>query len=127
MTGDYSNRSDLRNPATRRVAFTGQTYGEGAAQQRSQALVAPGSAQQELAAQRAARSRPGARPLGRPTERPTEPITAGAPFGAGVVPQGMAAPARLIPKNDLLDRLVVLYNRFPNDRLRQVIANMIEQ
>ena len=32
MTGDYANRSDLRNQATRRVAFTGQTYGEGAAQ-----------------------------------------------------------------------------------------------
>ena len=33
MTGDYPNRSDLRNPVNRRVEFRGQTYGEGVAQQ----------------------------------------------------------------------------------------------
>ena len=128
MTGDYANRSDLRNQANRRANFTGQTYGKSAAQQRAQDVVPAGAAPQDVAAQRmAGRVRPGARPLSRPTERPGEPVTAGAPFGPGVGPQGMSAPARLIPQNDLLDRLVALYNKFPNDRLRQVISNMTEQ
>lgn len=127
MTGDYPNRSDLRNPATRRVAFTGQTYGEGAAQQRSQALVAPGSAQQDVAAQQmAARIRPGARPLGRPTERPDEPITAGAPFGPGPGPEAVSMPARIIPDTTTLDRLMAIHARFPNDRLNQIIRNLVE-
>ncbi len=36
MTGEnYPNRSDLRDAATRQARFTGQTYGEGAAQMRT--------------------------------------------------------------------------------------------
>ena len=76
---EYPNRSDLRNPATRKVAFTGQTYGEGVAQQRAQRAVSPGSAPSDVQAQRMVpRPRPGAMPLTAPSQRPDEPITAGA-------------------------------------------------
>lgn len=127
MTGDYANRSDLRNQATRRANFTGQTYGESAAQQRAQDVVPAGAAAQDVAAQRmAGRVRPGARPLNRPTERPGEPITAGAPFGPGPGPEAIGMPTRIIPQTDVLDRLVALHQVAPNDRLRQIIQNMVE-
>jgi len=128
MTGDYANRSDLRNQATRRANFTGQTYGEGAAQQRAQDIVPAGAAPQDVAAQRmAGRIRPGARPLNRPTERPGEPVTAGAPFGPGPGPEAIGMPTRMLPPTDVIDRLVALQNRFPNDRLRMIIQNMLER
>ena len=108
MPGEYSNRSDLRNPATRRVAFTGQTYGESAAQQRAQ----------DVAAQRMAnRVRPGARPLGRPTDRPNEPITAGANFGAGPDAMQAGIRPRMIESNDVEEQLDALYRAYPNEGL----------
>ena len=93
MTGDYPNRSDLRNPATRQVRFTGQTYGQATQQAQAQQAVPAGSSPemvqaQQMAAQQqgAPRPQPGAQPLARPSERPNEPITAGAPFGPGPQP-----------------------------------------
>jgi hypothetical protein len=123
MTGDYSNRSDLRNAATRRVAFTGQTYGQGAAQQRAQAAVPPGSAPQEVQAQQmAARPRPGARQLGRPSERPQEPITAGANFGVGPNAREAGVRPRLIPMNPVVEQLRMLYSMYPTDDLAALLA-----
>ena len=122
MTGDYSNRSDLRNPATRRVAFTGQTYGEGAAQQRSQALVAPGSSPQEVQAQQmAGRVRPGAKVFSRPSERPQEPLTAGADFGAGPNSLQAGIRPRIIQFDPVMERLKALYRLYPNEGLRMLI------
>lgn len=122
MTGDYSNRSDLRNAATRRVAFTGQTYGEGVAQQRAQAAVAPGSSPQEVQAQQmAGRVRPGARVFGRPSERPQEPITAGADFGAGPNSLQAGIRPRMIPFDPVIERLKALYRLYPNDDLLGII------
>jgi hypothetical protein len=130
MTGDYPNRSDLRNPATRQVRFTGQTYGQGVQQARSQQAVPPGTSPATVQGQQmAARQRPvpGARPLNRPTERPNEPLTAGAPFGPGPGPLEMSAPARMIPENDVLDRMLALHSMFPNDQLRLKIQQMMER
>ena len=130
---DYSNRSDLRNAATRKVAFTGQTYGESAAQQASQAAVPPGTSPATMQGQAAAaapamRQPPGARPLNRPTDRPTEPLTAGADFGPGSGRIDASVPGRqMIPDNDVLDRLLALHNMFPNDQLRLLIQRMVER
>lgn len=120
---DYPNRSDLRNPATRKVAFTGQTYGEGAAQARSQQQVAPGSSPAQVEAQRMARPVPGgAGDLLRPTERPNEPITAGADFGPGPSSMEAGMVPRRVPQDDVLDTLRALYAMFPNDDLREMLT-----
>ena len=127
MAEQYPNRSDLRNPASRQVRFTGQTYGQAAQQEASQQAVAPGSAPnqvqaQQMAAQQQPAPRPGARPLLRPTERPTEPITAGADFGAG--PNAMQAGVlpRQIPVDDTMEQLRALYLAFPNDDLADMLS-----
>ena len=119
---DYPNRSDLRNPATRKVNFTGQTYGQAAQQASSQQAVSPGSAPSDVAAQQVARPVPGAQSLTRPTERPDEPITAGANIGAG--PNAMQAGLipRMIPEDPVLDELRALYSMFPNDDLANLLS-----
>lgn len=126
---EYPNRSDLRNPATRKVNFTGQTYGQASAQAASQAQVSPGSAPADVAAQRqaAARPRPGGQPLTRPSERPNEPITAGANFGPG--PDAMAAGVapRMIPVDPVLETLRALYMVYPNDGLADMISKYANQ
>jgi hypothetical protein len=123
---DYPNRSDLRNPATRKVQFTGQTYGEGAAQNRSQQMVSPGSAPVDVEAQRQAvmeqrRMRPGAMPLTRPSERPDEPITAGADFGEGPGSMASGVVGRIIPQDPVIETLRALYSMYPNDGLAEMI------
>lgn len=128
---DYSNRSDLRNPATRQVAFTGQTYGTAAAQKQAQQAVAPGSAPgtvaaQQMAAQQAPAMRPGAKPLSRPTERPAEPITAGADFGAGPNSAQAGIMPRIVPVDQTLEQLRVLYQMFPNPDLADMISKYTE-
>lgn len=124
---EYPNRSDLRNPATRKVAFTGQTYGQAAQQAASQQAVAPGSAPSQVQAQQAASQqapapRPGAKPLFRPTERPAEPITAGADFGAGPNAQQAGILPRQIPVDDTLEQLRALFLAFPNEDLADMIS-----
>lgn len=127
MAQQYPNRSDLRNPSTRKVAFTGQTYGQAAQQAQAQAQVAPGSAPaqvqaQQVAAQQAPAPRPGEKPLFRPTERPTEPITAGAPFGPGPSPTQAGILPRQIPVDTVLEQLRFLYEAFPNEDLEDMIS-----
>ena len=128
---DYSNRSDLRSPATRKVNFTGQTYGEASEQARSQAAVPPGAAPgqvqaQQMAAQQSPAPRPGARPLNRPTERPTEPVTAGADFGPGPNSQQAGMMPRIVPVDDVMEQLRVLYQMFPNEDLADMISKFSE-
>lgn len=122
---EYPNRSDLRNPATRQVRFTGQTYGEGAQQARSQQAVAPGSAPAQVQAQQMAAQqapRPGARPLLRPTERPGEPITAGADFGPGPNRMQAGIMPRIIPVDETMEELRMLYQLYPNPDLLNLIS-----
>jgi hypothetical protein len=138
MTGDYPNRSDLRNPATSTARFTGQTYGQASQQARSQRAVRPGVSPATRQAQQMAgeqpqgqpvqRPRAGAQPFNRPTERPNEPLTAGASFGPGPTRlDNSVRPRTLLPSNDVLDRLTALYNMFPNDQLRVLIQRMMER
>ena len=125
MAEQYGNRSDLRNPATRQVRFTGQTYGEGAAQARSQQAVAPGSAPAQVQAQQMAAQqapRPGAQPLLRPTDRPDEPITAGADFGPGPSSQQAGIIPRIIPVDDTIEELRMLYQLYPNPDLLNLLS-----
>jgi hypothetical protein len=124
---DYSNRSDLRNPATRQVAFTGQTYGTATQQQQAQQAVAPGSAPgtvaaQQMAAQQAPAPRPGAQPFLRGTERPNEPITAGADFGAGPNSAQAGVIPRIVPVDDVMETLRALYAAYPNEELANMIS-----
>ena len=119
---DYPNRSDLRNPATKKVSFTGQTYGQAAQQASSQQAVSPGSAPSDVAAQQVARPVPGAQSLTRPTERPTEPITSGANIGAGPNAMQAGLTPRMIPEDPVLDELRALYSMFPNDDLANLLS-----
>jgi len=121
----YPNRSDLRNPATRQVRFTGQTYGQASQQAEAQRAVPPGSAPAQVQAQQMAAQqapRPGSRPLLRPTERPTEPITAGADFGPGPNAMQAGIMGKRIPEDPVIDQLKVLYQMFPNDDLADMIT-----
>lgn len=120
---DYPNRSDLRNPATKKVAFTGQTYGQATAQASSQQSVSPGSAPADVQAQQVARPVPGALSLTRPTERPDEPITAGADIGAGPNSLQAGLMPRRIPVDDNLETLKALYRMYPSDGLAEIISN----
>lgn len=125
MTGDYPNRSDLRGAG--RAEFTGQTYGESAAQQASQAAVPTGASPSDVAAQQATgrpRPRPGARPLGRPTERPDEPITAGADFGPGPSAIGAGITPRVVAEDDLQMQLEALYRLYPTPGVRLLLQRM---
>lgn len=127
---EYSNRTDLQNPATSTARFTGQTYGQGAAQQASQQAVRPGTPPTEQQAQQLAnRIRPGARPLGRPSERPNEPITAGAPFGAGPGPLQAGIRPRFIRTNRTIEQLEALYQAYPRDGILALLqkARMMEE
>jgi len=124
---DYPNRSDLRNPATKKVNFTGQTYGQAAQQASSQQAVSPGSAPADVAAQQVARPVPGAQSLTRPTERPTEPITAGANIGAGPNAIQAGLTSKFINNDDTLETLKALYRTFPSDGLLEIISLYIER
>lgn len=126
-TGPYSNRSDLRDAATRQVRFTGQTYGEGAAQERAQRMVSPGAPPAVVQGQRAgAQARPSVRgSLARPTERPGEPVTAGAPFGAGPTGPQMGIRRPILDEDPTLERLKALYDLYPSDRLRMLLARLM--
>ena len=120
---DYPNRSDLRNPATKKVAFTGQTYGQATQQASSQQAVSPGSAPADVQAQQVARPVPGAQSLTRPTERPGEPITAGADIGAGPNSLQAGLRPRVVPVDDTLETLRALYRMYPSDGLLEVLSS----
>ena len=124
---DYLNRSDLRNPATRQVAFTGQTYGTATQQAQAQQAVAPGSAPgtvaaQQMAAQQAPAPRPGAQPFLRASERPNEPINAGADFGARPNSVQAGIMPRMVPVDETIEQLRVLYQMFPNRDLADLLS-----
>ena len=120
---DYPNRSDLRNPATKKVAFTGQTYGQATQQASSQQSVSPGSAPADVQAQQVVRPVPGAQSLTRPTERPDEPVTAGADIGAGPNALQAGLRPRVVPVDDTLETLRALYRMYPSDGLLEVLSS----
>jgi len=96
-------------------AATGQTYGKATEQKNAQRAVPMGTPPTEV-------QRPVPGTLGsltRPTERPMEPITAGAPFGAGMGPVAAGIPQ---PTGDnALEELRMIFQMFPNDDLADLI------
>lgn len=98
----------------------GQTYGARAEQERAQRAVPMG------------RPDPPVVDLLGPSQRPDEPITAGVPFGPGPGPEAVAFPVgEMRPQpgspEDIRERLVGIYERFPNPGLRALIAALDEQ
>ena len=128
MAKQYPNRSDLRNPAKKIAAKAapGQTYGEAGKQIAAQKAVPMAAPPTDVAPapQRVATGQLG--PLNRPTERPNEPVTAGAPFGPGPTPQGMAY---MGPRNadPILDELRALYAQYPNEDLANMLDSYIRE
>jgi len=108
--------------------FKGQTYGEGAAQERRVQAMPTGAAPTQQRAQQAARRVAPAAPgsLTAPTARPDEPITAGADFGPGPNSAQANLPAQLIPVDQTMEQLRVLYQMFPNDDLADMISKYTE-
>ena len=112
--------SDIQ-AGTNRVAIqaaTGQTYGKAGKQIAAQRAVPMGAPPTE--ARQVQRPVPGTLgSLTRPTERPMEPITAGAPFGAGIGPVAAGIPQ---PTGDnALAELKAIYQAYPNDDLADLI------
>lgn len=130
MAKQYSNRSDLRNPAKKvaKMAAPGQTYGEAGRQMAAQSAVPVAAPPTSAAPARPAGPAPGS--LGafdRPTEAPNEPLTAGVDFGPG---PGMAqAGIRPVPNlgNSVLQELITLYKLFPNDDLANAISVLTDR
>lgn len=123
MAKQYSNRSDLRNPAGKvaKMAAKGQGYGEAGKQMASQSVVPVAAPPTE-----APTVAPGGLgSLNRPTERPTEPVTAGAPFGPGRnSPSGL-----MVPRNNdaVLNELRALYQAYPSDELADMLDSYVRE
>ncbi len=119
---DYSNRTDLQNPAAKMAATAakGQAYGEAGKQMAAQQAVPMGASPVSMMPQGVAPGSMGG--LTRPTERPAEPITAGADFGAGMNMAQAGITTTLPGFNDTLEELKVLFRQFPNDDLAGLLS-----
>lgn len=119
---DYSNRTDLQNPAAKMAATAakGQAYGEAGKQIASQQAVPMGASPAPSMPQGVPPGSMGG--LDRMTERPAEPITAGADFGAGMNMAQAGITTTLPGFNDTLEELKVLFRQFPNDDLAGLLS-----
>jgi hypothetical protein len=129
MAKQYSNRSDLRNPAANmaKTAVPGQAYGEAGAQLASQSIVPmAGAAPSAAPAPAPAPIAPGSLgSLTRPTERPNEPLTAGASFGPGPTPGAEF----VVPKESdpVLNELRGLYRAYPSPELADMLDSYVRE
>jgi hypothetical protein len=130
MAKQYSNRSDLRNPAAKmaKTAVPGQAYGEAGAQLASQSVVPMAGAAPSAAPAAPAPSpiMPGSLgSLTRPTERPDEPLTAGASFGPGPTPGTQF----VVPKESdpVLNELRGLYRAYPSPELADMLDSYVRE
>ena len=131
MAKQYSNRTDLRNPAKKMAATAskGQTYGEAGKQIAAQRAVPMGSSPSDIvSAPQKQRPTPGS--LGdfsRATEAPQEPVTAGANIGAGptAFQAGIVGPPMV--GNSVLAELVVLNQLYPTDDLKNLISILTDR
>lgn len=115
MAQQYSNRSDLRNPAQKvaRQAATGQTYGEAGRQMAAQQAVPIATSPAEAPAPQRPRPTPGSLgALDRPTERPNDQM----------VPMFQQTPLSFNPADPVLEELSMLYEQYPNDDLANLIS-----
>ena len=121
MSDAYANRTDLNNAANRvaRQAAPGQTYGKATQQLEAQRAVPMGAAPTDSPVQRPTPGTIGS--LTRRTERPTEPITAGAPFGAGVGPMAAGIPMPLSPTAQAVEEIRAIAMATGNDDLMDLL------
>ena len=124
---DYSNRTDLQNPAAKMAATAakGQSYGEAGKQIASQQAVPMGPSPAPTTPQGIAPGSMGA--LDRMTERPNEPITAGMDFGAGPNTAQAGIPIVAPGFDDSLEELKVLYRQFPNTDLGNLLSSLLNE
>lgn len=116
-TGNYPNRSDLRNLAKR--AAPGQTYGKATEQMEAQRAVPMGAPPTETPRPRIAPG--GGGPLTRMSERPQEPITAGADFGPGINSIQAGVPQVYDPETEAMEELRAIYRMYPTPELEALI------
>lgn len=115
MAQQYSNRSDLRNPAQKvaRQAATGQTYGEAGRQIAAQRAVPMATSPAEASSPQRPRPTPGSMgALDRPTERPNDTLA----------PIYQNTPAMFTPADPVLEELSMLYEQYPNDDLANLLS-----
>jgi hypothetical protein len=128
MAKQYSNRTDLQNPAKKMAASAakGQTYGEAGKQmaaQRAVPMAAPAPAPRPRNA--VAPGSMGA--FNRDTTAPDEPVTAGANVGPGAnaFQAGITAPPMF--GNPVLQELIVLNQLYPSDDLKNLISVLTDK
>jgi hypothetical protein len=128
MAKQYSNRTDLQNPAKKMAvtAAKGQTYGEAGKQMAAQRAVpmaapAPAPRPRNVVA-------PGSMgAFNRDTDAPDEPVTAGANVGPGpnAFQAGIIAPPML--GNSVLQELLVLDQLYPSSDLKNLISKLTDK
>ena len=127
MAEQYSNRSDLRNPMNKvaKQVAPGQTYGEGAAQMRSQQAVPMAASPTDTAP---APIMPGSLGgLDRATERPYEEPTFGSSIGPGPGPEVMGMNPGIPQqwsKVDLVERVRAIASMYPSPVLYSFLAEL---
>ena len=130
MAKQYSNRTDLQNPAKKMAATAakGQTYGEAGKQMAAQRAV-PMAGSPAPAPQRPRNPvAPGSMgAFNRDTTAPDEPVTAGANVGPGpnAFQAGIMAPAMM--GNPVLQELIVLNQLYPSDDLKNLISVLTDK
>jgi hypothetical protein len=127
MAKQYSNRSDLRNPAGKvaKMAAKGQAYGEAGKQMAAQSVVPVAAPPTETLPQPT--PVPGqVTDLMAPTERPNEPITAGMDFGPGPSSAVLGPPMRPNPgsNQDLAEQVRAIASLYPNPALLQLVMDL---
>ena len=116
MAKNYSNRTDLRNPAQKiaKQAATGQAYGEAKQQMDAQSAVPMGASPVSAAPQpQVQRPTPGGLgDLARPTERPGDLMT----------PMYQNTPMMFNSSDPVMTELSALYAQYPNDDLASLLS-----
>jgi hypothetical protein len=122
----YSNRTDLQNPAQKiaKAAAKGQTYGKAAEQMRAQEAVPMAQAPTDQVAMPAPGSMGG---FDRPTERPNEPATFGSMVGPGPGPEVLGI-SPTVPqigsKRDLVERVRAVADAYPSPVLLMFLSEL---
>jgi hypothetical protein len=113
---NYSNRTDLQNPAQKiaKQAATGQAYGEAKKQMDSQNAVPMGASPTQAAPPpQVQRPTPGGLgDLARPTERPGDLMT----------PMYQNTPMMFNSSDPVMAELSTLYAQYPNDDLASLLS-----
>lgn len=115
MAQQYSNRTDLQNPAQKiaRQAAKGQTYGEATQQMAAQRAVPMGQSPATPAAAPRPRPTPGnLGALDRMTERPDEPLA----------PMYQNTPLMFSTSDPVIEEISMLYAQYPNDDLAALLS-----